>query len=236
MNPLLAYLLVQITSARLFLSITGPSGSGKTTLIRNMLAIYGELLRRITTCTTRPPRLREDESGLMEENGVDYHFFSREDFGMMDKRGDFAECTTMYEQKGEPQGDLYGSRREDILGSLAQGHSLLNADVQGIELLRRLASRDHTFPRPIDVFITPASLAVLERRLKKRNSDSPDRIARRLKTAQGEINQMQKFAYVIQSDKPEDDVKQLEAILTAELLKLLGPQLKGQLLASFPPS
>ena len=53
-------------------ALIGESGSGKDTVLRETVQKYPEL-HKIITCTTRPPREYEDD-------GVDYHFYSHEDF------------------------------------------------------------------------------------------------------------------------------------------------------------
>ena len=73
----------------IILLISAPSGGGKTTVCSGLLAANANL-RRVVTCTTRPPRAGE-------VNGVDYHFFSPEDFARRVAADEFLEHAQVYD-------------------------------------------------------------------------------------------------------------------------------------------
>src|SRR4029077_1164669 len=132
-----------------------------------LLAARPEIARAIT-CTTRDPRPGE-------KDGVDYYFLDAESFLKRVQAGNFLEHATVY-------GQSYGTLKSEVLGKLRQGKDvLLNVDVQGAPPIRARAETDPELKRAlVTVFLTPASLAILEERLQRRGTDSPVAIQKRL--------------------------------------------------------
>src|SRR5262245_13678374 len=151
----------------LLLIISAPSGGGKTTLSQHLLSTNPNTVRAIT-CTTRVPREGE-------KDGVDYYFLDPADFLKRVQAGNFLEHATVY-------GNSYGTLKSEVLNKLRQGKDvLLNIDVQGAETIRAKAEDDEDIRKAlVTVFLAPPSLATLEERLKKRNSDSAANIQKRL--------------------------------------------------------
>src|SRR5438034_8797025 len=164
----------------LLVLISAPSGGGKTTICQQLLAARPQMTRAVT-CTTRPPRKGE-------RDGVDYYFLDAESFLKRVQAGNFLEHATVY-------GNSYGTLKGEVLGKLRQGKDvLLNVDVQGAATIRERALEDAELKRAlVTVFLTPASLDVLEGRLKKRGTDSPAVIQKRLAVARQEIAQCKNF-------------------------------------------
>ena len=192
--------------------ISAASGAGKTTLVAQLLATRPNLVRAVT-CTTRPPRANE-------RDGVDYYFFSAEEFGRRLAAGEFIEHATVY-------GFSYGILRSELLGKLRRGLDvLLNIDVQGCATLRAQAQADPELARAlVMVFLTPPSMAVLEQRLRHRGTDAPEVIARRLEAARSEVAQWVHFDYLLVSDTIPEDLRRALVILEAEKLKQSRSQL-----------
>jgi len=154
----------------LLVLISAPSGAGKTTLCDLLLASQPNLTRAIT-CTTRAPRPGE-------KDGVDYHFFTAEEFLKRLHAGNFLEHATVY-------GNSYGILKSELLGKLRAGKDvLLNVDVQGAATIREQAATEPELKRAlITIFLTPPSVTVLEERLKKRGADAESVIQKRLAVA-----------------------------------------------------
>ncbi len=109
--------------------IMAPTGSGKGTLISYIQGIF-PYIARLTSCTTREMRPGE-------ENGVDYHFISRQEFENKIERGEFIEWA-------EFSSNLYGTRKSDIEKCLKNGQVVINEiDVQGVIQLQSLVPREH---------------------------------------------------------------------------------------------
>ena len=193
-------------SSPLLILISAPSGGGKTTLCQHLLARHPGMVRAIT-CTTRPPRPGELD-------GRDYYFLDSAVFSQRLASGGFLEHATVYNHS-------YGIPKTEVLDKLRQGSDvLLNVDVQGAATVCARAAQDAELARAlVTVFLTPASLAELEARLKRRDADSPAQLARRLSVARQEIAQWPHFQYLIISTSIAEDVRQMEAIIEAERLR-----------------
>jgi len=190
----------------LLVVISAPSGAGKTTLCQRLLAARPSLSRAIT-CTTRAPRGEE-------RDGVDYFFMDADAFLKRVQSGHFLEHATVY-------GHSYGTLKSEVLGKLRQGRDvLLNIDVQGAAAVREHATHDPELKRALfSVFLTPASLAILEARLRKRATDPEAVIQRRLGVARQEIAQWRNFDYLLISGTIEEDLRRMLGILEAEKMR-----------------
>ena len=190
----------------LLILISAPSGGGKTTLCERLLAARPGMSRAVT-CTTRAPREGE-------RDGVDYYFLNAESFLKRVQAGNFLEHATVY-------GNSYGILKSEVLGKMRQGQDvLLNVDVQGAATIRERALQDPELGSAVvSVFLTPPSLAVLEQRLRKRGTDSPAAIQKRLAVARQELAQWKHFDYLLLSDSIDEDVRRALAIVEAEKLR-----------------
>ncbi len=186
--------------------ISAASGGGKTTLCRQLLNARPDIVRAVT-CTTRPPRAGEQE-------GVDYYFLEPESFQKGVQAGNFLEHATVY-------GYSYGTLKSEVLGKLRQGRDvLLNVDVQGAASIRRQAAKVAELRRAlVTVFLTPPSLAILEERLRRRGTDAPAVIQKRLGVARQEIAQWQHYDYLLLSTSVEEDLRRMLAIVEAEKMR-----------------
>lgn len=193
-------------AAPLLILISAPSGGGKTTLCQELLAARPDMTRAIT-CTTRDPRPGE-------KDGVDYYFLDAGSFLKRVQAGNFLEHATVH-------GNSYGTLKPEVLGKLRQGKNvLLNIDVQGAAAVRARALEDSELKRAlVTIFLTPLSLTTLEERLKKRGTDSPAIIQKRLSAARQEIAQWKNFDYLIISDSIREDLRRTLAIVEAEMMR-----------------
>src|ERR1043165_9025688 len=178
----------------LLIVLSAPSGGGKTTLCQHLLAARPGV-RRAVTCTTREPRPNE-------KDGVDYYFLDAGSFLKRVQAGNFLEHATVY-------GNSYGTLKAEVLDKLRQGCDvLLNVDVQGAAAIRERAEEDAELKRSlVSIFLTPPSLMILEERLKKRGTDSPAEIKKRLSVARQEIAQWKNFDYLLLSSTIREDVR-----------------------------
>src|SRR5690348_5983250 len=190
----------------LLILISAPSGGGKTTLCHRLLAACAGMTRAIT-CTTRSPREGE-------RDGVDYYFLNAESFLKRVQAGNFLEHATVF-------GNSYGTLKSEVLGKLRLGKDvLLNVDVQGAAAIRDAAEEDPEIKRSlVTVFLTPQTADILEQRLKKRATDAPPVIQKRLGVARQEVAQWKSFDYLIISKSIQEDLHALLAILEAEKMR-----------------
>ena len=187
----------------LLVLIAAPSGTGKTTLCDRLLQEYPELVYSIS-CTTREPRGEE-------EDGVDYHFVSNEDFDRLESEDAFLEHALVH-------GNRYGTLIEPVRAAFKQGLSvLMDIDVAGAAQVRaRLASLPEDDPIRdgfTDIFIMPPSIEELRRRLVNRGEDSAEVIERRLNNAEGEMARSKEFQYKVVNDDLEVAYRELRSML-----------------------
>jgi guanylate kinase len=194
------------TPTPLLVVISAPSGAGKTTICHGLLAADPRLARAIT-CTTRAPRPGE-------RDGVDYYFLTPEAFAAKADAGAFLEHATVH-------GNRYGTLKSEVLDQFRAGRDvLLNIDVQGAANIRACAAADPTLRAAlVTIFVTTASLAVLEARLTSRGQDAPEVIQRRLAMARTEILRWQEFDYLVTSGTMAEDLERVRAIVIAERLR-----------------
>ena len=185
-----------MTEGRLFV-VSAPSGAGKSTLMKRVMARVPRLSFSVSH-TTRKPRVGE-------EDGVDYHFTSTTVFLDMVEQGLFLE-------HAEVHGNLYGTSLESVLGQLKEGVDIvLEIDVQGASIVRRSGVLAGVY-----IFIAPPCLAELEKRLRKRNTESEEHLSVRLKNAVIEMQSACKYDYLIVNDQLDETVDLLVAIVWAE--------------------
>jgi len=163
-----------IRSTRI-LFLVGPTGAGKDALKEKLIASGG--FHHIVSHTTRPPRINH---GVLEENGVDYHFISQnEALSMLDNK-DFIEAKIF-------SGNLYGTSLAEIKKARDEGHvAVTDIEIQGVAEYMALD------PSILAVFLLPPSFKIWQERLKKRYGDVVDAHDHmiRLHTALNEINEL----------------------------------------------
>ena len=174
----------------LFLVMSAPSGCGKSTLIDMLLQEYPDFVYSIS-CTTRAPRGEE-------EDGLDYHFKTKERFEELIREDAFIEYAKVHEH-------YYGTLKAPIEEVLAEGNSMiLDIDVQGAakvrDYVRRLPNTDPLKIGYVDVFVNPPSLEELRVRLEGRGTDAPDVIEKRLANAEGEMARAGEYMFQVTND------------------------------------
>ena len=184
--------------------LCGPSGSGKSTLMKLLMAEFGSCLCFSVSHTTRQPRPGE-------QDGVDYHFVTREQIGKLIETGEFIEHT-------EFSGNLYGTSRSAVRNVLESGRiCILDIETTGVRAIKK------TELKPRLVFLTPPSLKELEARLKARGTETEDSLAKRLGAAKGEMEYGMKagnFHVVIVNDMIERAYKELREFVLPDIEKL----------------
>jgi guanylate kinase len=188
--------------------ISAPSGSGKSTLVNEILKSVTDLEFSISY-TTRHPR-------GSEMDGRQYFFIQRPDFEQMIRDDQFLEYAEVF-------GNYYGTARRFLSEAEEKGRDLLlDIDVQGAEQIQR------KLPGATSIFILPPDRKTLEERLRKRSEDREEVIQRRLVTATREIENYQRYNYILVNDQLEESIKGLRAIVRGERLIRLGQPLNAE--------
>ncbi|MBZ4642756.1 MAG: guanylate kinase [Deferribacteraceae bacterium] len=179
--------------------ISAPSGAGKTSLCNELLKTYGNLEYSISY-TTREPRADEVD-------GKDYFFVSEKVFRKMIENDEFIEWA-------EVHGNFYGTPKKFIEDKLKSGvNILLDIDPQGARQLRKRLNFG------IYVFVIAPSIKELEERLRKRRSESEEKLRLRLENARKEVQFYKDYDYIIINKNFEKAFNELNAIYIAEHLR-----------------
>lgn len=162
---------------------SAPSGSGKTTIVRHLLAQEALNLEFSISATSRDPRGEE-------QDGKDYYFISLKEFKQHIKDEDFLEWEEVYRD------NFYGTLKEEVHRIWAMGkHVIFDIDVVGGLRIKK------KFPeRTLAVFVKPPSVDELKIRLKKRSTESEEKINMRIAKASVELATAPQFDQVILND------------------------------------
>jgi len=194
--------------------ISGPSGCGKTTLSKFILDSSSSMMESVSY-TTRPPRMGE-------EDGVNYHFVSNDQFNDMIRSGGFLEWS-------EVHGFKYGTGAEWVREKLSNLKDLLFVlDISGGMQLK--ASID-----AITILLVPPSIASLEERLVRRGTDDADVIARRMSSASTEISDgLKLYDYVVRNHRLESALYDILSIIRTEHIRRVDRKLINHYLLESP--
>jgi len=179
--------------------ISGPSGVGKDTIIHAMRLVDHPDRHYVITCTTRDKR-------WYEEDGVDYHFLTQEEFDRRRAKGGFLEAS-------EVHGKWYGTPRDQVAAALAAGRdAILKIDVAGARAVREV------IPQALMVFVVPPSLDELRRRLVGRATEVSEALERRWHNAAYELLRQDEYDHVVtnHTGQAEQTAEEIEAIIAAE--------------------
>ncbi len=164
--------------------LSGPSGVGKSTLVGKVREKMPELMFSIS-CTTRAPRAGE-------QHAVHYYFLTPEEFERRAGNGEFVEHAQVFAHR-------YGTLKEEVLDRVRQGNDVvLDIDVQGAMQIRAAAEQDPELrSSTVFVFIGPPSMETLEKRLRRRATDSEEQITLRLNAARHELSFWPRYDYLV---------------------------------------
>lgn len=182
----------------LLVVLSGPSGVGKDATIQRMKD-RGYSCYFVVTATTRARRPGEID-------GVDYHFVSEATFLDLIARGELLEHALVY-------GQYKGIPKAGVRAALLSGQDVvMRIDVQGAATIRRLV------PEAVTIFLTAESEEALVERLRRRRTEDPEQLERRIETARGELRCTADFKYRIVNRECslDETVEKVLAIIQAE--------------------
>jgi guanylate kinase len=175
--------------------ISAPSGAGKSTIVGALLAKYPQLAFSISACS-RPPRGQE-------LNGVHYFFLDPSEFKHKISEGAFFEWEEVYE------GMYYGTLHSELERIWSAGKVV----VFDIDVIGGLKVKEKLKDAAISIFIQPPSMAILQERLRKRRTDTEDKIQIRLAKAEKEMSHAQEFDYIIVNDDLTKAITEVDQIV-----------------------
>ena len=176
--------------------VSGFSGAGKGTVLAQVLARRPDLYFSVSF-TTRAPREGE-------QDGVNYHFVTREEFQARIGRGEFLEYA-------EYVGNYYGTSMQVIREKLERGIDVvLEIEIQGAMKIKE------KIPDTVLIFVTPPTIQELKDRLVGRGTETQEVIESRLKRASEEAEGIESYDYLLVNDVVEDCVDELHEIILSE--------------------
>ncbi|WP_396602431.1 guanylate kinase [Algibacter sp. R77976] len=172
---------------------SAPSGSGKTTIVRHLLGKENLNLEFSISAASRDKRGEE-------EHGKDYYFLSAKEFKTKIKNDEFLEWEEVYRD------NFYGTLKTEVERIWAKGKNVIfDIDVSGGLRIKR------KFPdETLAIFVKPPSIDELKIRLKKRKTESADKINMRVAKASAELATAPLFDTIIVNDDLEKALAEAE--------------------------
>lgn len=162
--------------------VAAPSGSGKSVIVEALLKLLPNLVYSVSATT----RAKRDG----EIDGVDYYFIKNDDFKSNIENNELIEYQEVYKDV------YYGTLKSDINKKFSEGKDIIFVlDVKGALVMKKYFK-----DTALSIFIKAPSIDTLERRLRKRNSDTETAIRERLKKAEYEITFKDNFDFIILND------------------------------------
>ena len=174
---------------------SAPSGSGKSTIVSHILKLHPEMEFSVSA-TSRAPRGQE-------RNGIEYHFFTTDEFRKMIAEDKFVEYEEVY------AGSFYGTLKSEIQRIWDKGHVIIfDVDVKGGVNLKKYFGDE-----ALSVFIQAPSVEELRKRLVARGTDSAEAIAKRVAKASEEMTYADKFDYILVNDDLQKAYAEAEKVV-----------------------
>lgn len=186
----------------LLIILSGPSGVGKN-CVRQEIMKSGKLdLNYSISMTTREKRDKEID-------GVDYYFVSEEEFQKNIDKGNFLEWATFV-------GHRYGTPKDKVEALRNKGKNVfLEIEINGA---KQVLSQVHD-DRVISFFLMPPSLAALEKRIRKRKTESEEIIQERLQKGLNEMTMTENYDHIVINDKIARAAQEIIDLIKAKLKK-----------------
>lgn len=174
---------------------SAPSGSGKSTIVSHILKLHPEMEFSVSA-TSRAPRGQE-------RNGIEYHFFTADEFRKMIAEDKFVEYEEVY------AGSFYGTLKSEVQRIWDKGHVIIfDVDVKGGVNLKKYFG-----DKALSVFIQAPSVEELRKRLVARGTDSAEAIAKRVAKASEEMTYADKFDYILVNDDLQKAYAEAEEVV-----------------------
>ena len=174
---------------------SAPSGSGKSTIVNHILKLHPEMEFSVSA-TSRAPRGQE-------KDGVEYHFFTADEFRKMISKDKFVEYEEVY------SGSFYGTLKSEVQRIWDKNHVIIfDVDVKGGVNLKKYFG-----DKALSIFIQAPSVEELRKRLIARGTDSAEAIEKRVAKAAEEMTYADKFDYILVNDDLQKAYSEAEAIV-----------------------
>ena len=180
---------------------SAPSGSGKSTIVNHILKLHPEMEFSVSA-TSRAPRGQE-------RDGIEYHFFTADEFRKMISEDKFVEYEEVY------AGSFYGTLKSEVERIWDKGHVIIfDVDVKG-----GVNHKKYFGDKALTVFIQAPSVEELRKRLVARGTDSAEAIEKRVAKAAEEMTYADKFDHILVNDNLQKAYEEAEIIVNQFLSK-----------------
>lgn len=184
----------------LLIILSGPSGVGKGTVRHQIMREHRIDLVYSISMTTRPIRDKEVD-------GVDYYFVTPEEFQRNIDNDNFLEWA-------EFVGNRYGTPKDKVEALRNEGKNvLLEIEINGANQVFSKVKDD----RMISFFLMPPSFDALEKRIRKRKSETEDVIQKRLEKGKKEMTMTNNYDYIILNDKITRAAREIEDLIKLKI-------------------
>lgn len=174
--------------------ISGTTCAGKDTVVKKLLKECDNITKS-TSYTSRPIRTGE-------KDGVDYYYVDKEEFERKIENDDFLEYACVQ------YGAYYGTPKKEVLDLLSEGKDVvLVIDVQGAQIIKE------KYPETLLIFIMAPSMKEVKKRIIARGGETKTQIIERFKVAYNEINEVNKYNYVVVNDDLDTCVEKVKSII-----------------------
>ena len=170
---------------------SAPSGSGKTTIVQHLLKHKELNLEFSTSATSRAPRGDE-------KDGQHYYFLSLKDFKTKIKNDEFLEWEEVYRD------NFYGTLKSEVERIWAEGKNV----IFDIDVVGGLDIKNIYPEKTLAVFVKPPSIEELKIRLKKRKTETDDKINMRVAKASIELATAPQFDFIIENHHLDTALKE----------------------------
>lgn len=180
--------------------LSGPSGSGKGTVSKALMEKRDDIVFSVSA-TTRKPRVGEI-------NGENYFFLSEDKFQEMVEENEFLEHAFVHT-------NYYGTPKKFVMEEIEKGEIvLLEIDVQGALQIKK------NYKEAVFIFLLPPTMDELRDRIVKRGTETEEDINTRFTNAFKELDFVGEYDFFVVNDKVENAVKDIEAIIHSERLRV----------------
>lgn len=188
--------MLKINGNGLLIVVSGPSGAGKDTICNKVVEDSDNVWLSVSM-TSRNPRAGELE-------GKNYFFVTEKEFKERIKNGRLLEYTNY-------NGNYYGTPKDKLEDYLNNGIDvILVIDINGAINIKKLV------PSALFIFIMPPDMETLKKRLIDRKTETKEKVIARFTEAYNEVNNYNKYNYVVVNDKIENAVSKVKSIIQAE--------------------
>lgn len=188
--------MLKVNGNGLLVVVSGPSGAGKDTICNKVVEDSDNVWLSVSM-TSRNPRKGEIE-------GKNYFFVTEREFKERIKNGKLLEYTNY-------NGNYYGTPKDKLEDYLNNGIDvILVIDINGAINIKKLV------PSALFIFIMPPDMETLKKRLINRKTETKEKVIARFTEAYNEVNNYNKYNYVVVNDKIENAVGKVKSIIQAE--------------------